>query len=121
MPRAYSMDLRERVLAACDAGHASRVVARQYQVSRAWVDRLKQRRQETGEIGPRRPRRFKPQALAGHREQLRALVAAQPDLTLAEMRQALGVSCSLVSVWRALRRLGLTLKKSPVRPGTDPV
>lgn len=40
MPRAYSMDLRERVLAACDAGHASRVVARQYQVSRAWVDRL---------------------------------------------------------------------------------
>ena len=63
MPRAYSMDLRERVLAACDAGHASRVVARQYQVSRAWVDRLKQRRQETGEIGPRRPRRFKPQAL----------------------------------------------------------
>lgn len=120
MPRAYSMDLRERVLAACDAGQASRVVARQYRVSRAWVDRLKQRRQETGEIGPRRARRFKPQALAGHMEQLRALVAAQPDLTLAEIRHALGVPCSLVSVWRALRRLGLTLKKSPVRPRTDP-
>ena len=75
------------------------------------MDRLKQRRRETGEIGPRRPRRFKPQALAGHLEQLQALVAVQPDLTLAELRHALGVSCSVVSVWRALRRLGLTLKK----------
>ena len=120
MPRAYSMDLRERVLAACDTGLASRMVARQYRVSRAWVDRLKQRRRESGEVGPRRPRGFKPQALAGHMEPLRALVAAQPDLTLAELRHALGVSCSLVSVWRALRRLGITLKKSPVRPGTDP-
>ena len=120
MPRAYSMDLRDRVLAACEAGLAARVVARQYRVSRAWVDRLKQRQRETGESGPRRPRRFKPQALAGHMEQLRALVAAQPDLTLAEIRQALGVSCSVVSVWRARRRVGLTLKKSPVRPGTDP-
>ena len=35
----------------CDAGRASRVVARQYRVSRAWVDRLKQRRRETGEVG----------------------------------------------------------------------
>ena len=106
------------MLAACDAGGASRVVARQYQVSRAWVDRVKQRRRETGEIGLRQPRRFKPQALASQMEQLRALVAAQPALTLAALREALGVSCSVMAVWRALRRLGLTRKKSPVRPGT---
>lgn len=120
MAQAYSLDLRKRVLAACDAGAASRVVARQYQVSRAWVDRLKQRRRETGELGPRRPQRFKPSVLAGQMEQLRALVTAQPDLTLAELRHALGVGCSLTAVWRALRRLNLTRKKSPVRPGTDP-
>ena len=119
MPRAYSMDLRERVLAACEAGVPTRAVAQQYQVSRAWVDRRKQRWRPTGEIGPRPPRRFKPQAVAGHMEQRRALVAAQPALTLAEIRHALGVSCSVVSVWRAVRRLGVTLKKSPVRPGTD--
>lgn len=119
MPRAYSMDLRARVLAACEAGVPTRAVAQQYQVRRAWVDRLKQRWREAGEMGPRRPRRFKPQALAGHMEQLRALVAAQPALTLAEIRHALGVSCSVVSVWRAVRRLGVTGKKSPVRAGTD--
>ena len=83
------------------------------------MDRLKQRRRETGEIGPRRPRRFKPSVLAGHLEQLRTLVAAQPDLTLAELRAALGVSCSLMAVWRALRRLALTVKNSPVRSRTN--
>lgn len=45
-------------------------------------------------------------------EQVRALVTAQPDLTSAELRQALGVECSLTAVWRALRRLNLTRKKS---------
>ena len=60
---------------------------------------------------PRRPQRFKPSALAGQMEQLRALVTAQPDLTLAELRQALGGACSLPAVWRALRRLHLTRKK----------
>ncbi len=44
MARAYSMDLRERVCAECDAGIAAQVVAQQYQGSRAWVDRLKQKR-----------------------------------------------------------------------------
>ena len=119
MGRAYSMDLRARVLAACEAGLTSRAGAQQYRVSRAWVDRLKQRRRETGEIGPCRPRRFKPSVLAEHMEQLRALVAAQPDRTLVELRAALGVSCSLIAVWRALRRLELTRKKRPVRPRID--
>ena len=91
-------------------------------MSRAWVDRLKQQRRETGEIEPRRPQRFRPSVLAGQMEQLRALVTAQPDLTLAELRHALGVRCSLTAVWRALRRLHLTRKKVLVaqeqtRPG----
>ena len=120
MARAYSLDLRQRALAACDAGGASREVAQRYQVSRAWVDRLKQRRRETGEIGPRRPQRFRPSVLAGQMEQLRALVTAQPDLTLAELRHALGVRCSLTAVWRALRRLHLTRKTSLGRPRTNP-
>ena len=49
---AYSLDLRTRVLKDSDAGMASKLVAETYAVSRAWVDRLKQRRRETGEIAP---------------------------------------------------------------------
>jgi transposase len=50
--KAYSMDLRKRVLAMCDAGRPTCEVARVLDVSEAWVRRLKQRRQEDGIIGP---------------------------------------------------------------------
>ncbi len=47
--RAYSLDLRVRVLADCNAGMATRKVAEKYSVSTAWVRRLKQRHRESGE------------------------------------------------------------------------
>ena len=56
---AYSLDLRTRVLKDSDAGMASKLVAEKDAVSRAWVDRLKQRRRETGEIAPRRQTRWR--------------------------------------------------------------
>ncbi len=52
--RAYSSDLRERVLRDSDAGLGTRQVALKYQVSESWVRRLKQRRRESGEIAPRK-------------------------------------------------------------------
>ena len=52
----YSMDLRQRVLADCDAKMETRAVATKYRVSESWVRRLKQRRRESGEIAPRPPR-----------------------------------------------------------------
>jgi len=51
--RPYSLDLRERVLADCDAGMSTKQVAEKYRVCAAWVRRLKQRRRETGSIGPK--------------------------------------------------------------------
>src|SRR5262249_23722366 len=49
----YSMDLRERVLADCDAGLPTGPGAAKDRVSPSWVRRLKQRRRETGEGAPR--------------------------------------------------------------------
>ena len=51
--RAYSMDLRERVLHDSDAGMPAAAVASKYRVSASWVRRLKHRRRETGEVAPR--------------------------------------------------------------------
>jgi transposase len=116
----YSMDLRVRVLADRDAGIAAKEVAAKFRVSHSWVNRLVQRRRETGEVGPRPQRIFKKQALAGQEHQLRALVAAKPDQTLAELRNALQSSASLSSIWRALDRLKLTLKKNRTRRRTRP-
>jgi len=88
-------------------------VAAKYRVSRAWVHRLVQRRRETGEVTPRRQTKFRARALAEDQEdRLRALVTAQPDRTLAELRAALPTSAGLTTIWRALGRLQLTVKKT---------
>src|ERR1700693_1710823 len=50
----YSMDLRKRVARAWDAGLDADTVAAKYDVSRAWVHRLIQRRRETGSLAPRK-------------------------------------------------------------------
>lgn len=117
---AYSMDLRTRVLADWDAGMKAQDVAAKYRVSRAWVHRLVQRRRETGEIEPRRQTKFRGRTLAGQEDRLVALVTAQPDRTLAELREALPTSASLATIWRALGRLHLTVKKNGTRRRTAP-
>jgi len=116
----YSMDLRTRIVADCDAGLAPKEVAVKFRVSRSWVNRLLQRRRETGAVAPRPQTVFKKQALAGQEDQLRALVAARPDQTLAELREALHSSASLSSIWRALDRLNLTVKKNGTRRRAAP-
>jgi transposase len=119
--RAYSLDLRQRVLADCDAGHSNDVVARKFTVSASWIRRLKQRRRETGSIEPRQRQMPGPRLMA-HADRLQHLVELKPDSTLEELREALGVQASLSSIWRELRRLRLTVKKKSFgRPNkTDP-
>ena len=111
MPAAYSRDLRTRILADCDRGLGTRAVAAKYTVSESWVRRLKQRRRQTGEVAPRAPRNRRPPTWAPHADRIRALVAARPDITLQELRAELAVAACLSTVWAAVRRLGLTLKK----------
>lgn len=116
--RAYSMDLRERVLRDSDSGLTSVAVAEKYDVSRAWVDRLKQRRRETGEVAPR-AQRYGPQLKLGpHLHRLVELIREQPDRTLMELQEALGLSASLATIWRAVKRLGYTVKKNGARVRT---
>lgn len=109
--KAYSMDLRQRVLADCDKGMATAAVASKYSVSAAWVRRLKQRRRETGEVQPRQGRHGPTPVLQAQHDRLREIARAEPDLTASEYRDRLGACCAVVTVWRALRRLGLTFKK----------
>jgi transposase len=114
MPAPYSMDLRTRVLADCDAGMGTGQVAAKYTVSPAWVRRLKQRRRETGEVQPRKgtpgPKPALAQATADG-ARLAELAAAEPDLSAAEYKGRLGLGCHHTTVWRGLRRLRLTFKK----------
>ncbi len=113
---AYSVDLRRRVLKDCDAGLGTRAVAAKYTVSPSWVRKLKQQRRETGAIEPRTATPGPAPVLAPHADRLRELARAEPDRTAAEYRDRLGVRVSALTVWRMLRRLGLTFKKSPSGP-----
>jgi transposase len=118
---AYSMDLRQRVARAWDAGMDAESVAAKYDVSRAWVHRLIQRRRETGSLAPRKQTTFRGRALAEAQERrLAALITAQPDATLAELREALPTSAALSTLWRAIDRLQLTVKKNRTRRRATP-
>ena len=109
--RSYSMDLRLRVLKDCDSGMPTKSVAEKFDVSPAWVRRLKQRRRENGETEPRPPG-HRPSTSAVHAEPIRQLIQAQPDITLAEIKANLKLTLSLTTIWRVVRSLGLTLKKT---------
>jgi transposase len=110
---AYSLDLRERVLLDFDAGLGNEAVARKYRVSSRWVYKLRRQRAETGSIAPLKGRTGPRPKLASHTERLLQLVKEQPDATLSELREELGVSVCVATLWKTLKELGVTLKKSP--------
>lgn len=118
---AYSLDLRRRVLRAWDGGMDAESVAAKYEVSRAWVHRLVQRRRETGSIAPRPQTKFRTRVLSGQQEaRLVALITARPDATLVELREALPTTAALSTLWRTIDRAGLTVKKNGTRRRTAP-
>lgn len=110
MPRAYSMDLRERIIAACDRGESAAEVAERYSVSASFIEKLKRRRREEGTLAPKPHAGGRQRLLTDHDETLRQVLEAQPDMTLKELRETLGASVQLSTLWYHLKRLGLTSK-----------
>lgn len=111
--KTLSLDLRERILGAYDAGDATReTVAARFRVSLGMVKKLLQQRRRLGEIGPQHHRAGrKRRILATHRAQLRRELAAKPDLTLAELRAVTRLDCTLPAIHYVLAEMGLTFKK----------
>lgn len=108
------MDLRERVIADCEAGLGTKATATKYKVSPAWVRRLKQHKRERGDILPRNGGGSRGRKI--DRDRLAELVKAQPDATLRELRDRLGVPVTPWAICKALRELELTYKKSRSTP-----
>ena len=108
---AYSMDLRVRVMADVDTGLGTKATAEKYRVSADWVRKLKRFRRETGSFAARKQRVSHATKLDQELPRLQQLVQERPDATLRELRDALGMSVALGTIWRALRRLQITFKK----------
>ena len=113
--KAYSMDLRKRIFADCDAGMEIRQVAVKYDVSESWIRRLRQRRRENGETAPRQRTKPPPKWLP-YADALKQFVTDKPDATLAEVKEQLAIPLSIPTLYRSLIALRFTFKKKSSAP-----
>lgn len=106
-------EVRVRAIAAYEAGNGSQAeIARFYGVDLSTFQRWLQRYRRTGVAAPL-PRGHNPPALSeAQMLHLAKLVEQRPDATLEQLRESLGVSCSLVAVHNTLKRLGYHFKKN---------
>ena len=116
--QSYSQDLRERVLAADDL--TARQAAARFAVSVSYVIKARQRRDRTGVLTTKQRGYRRPERVAGLELLIVHEVERRPSATLAELRAWLlrehGLSLSTGTMWKAVRKLGLTLKKSRSAP-----
>jgi transposase len=117
MPAPISMDLRMRIVRAVEGGSSIRAAARRFAVSPSAAIKLMQRVRATGSAAPARYGGHRRPVLEPCQTDLKGLVAATPDITLAELQTELqrrcGVRAGLSTIHNALRRIGLRHKKSP--------
>ncbi len=108
-----SLDLRLRIVETYDEGKWTQdEVAKRFRVSLGMVKKLLMQRRRTGQIEARH--RFsgrKARLLPERGQELKKLVAKEPDLTLAEMKERLKLDCTIGAIHWVLGRLGLTYKK----------
>jgi transposase len=115
MPKAYSSDLRARVIEAVEGGASRREAAERFEVSAASAVKWMQRWDETRSAAPK-PRGGSVSSLEEFATKILALIAEQPDLTLVEMAAELRkrrIRTCRSSLWRFLDRHNITFKKKP--------
>ena len=113
--KAYSTDLRERIVQAVRDGQAQPAVARTFAVSPATVKRYVAQYRRTGSLVPKRSPGRTPRIRPADHPALRAQLAAAPAATLAEhwanWEQTQGVRVSVPTMYRAIRAVDWTRKK----------
>ena len=127
MPRPYSQDLRDRVVASVAGGRSRRATAKIFSVSVATVVRWSQRFRTRGSAAALAMDGHRPHCLASRREWLLARIAAKPDLTLRAIRAELaadGVKVSYGAVWawdcREFRAgMGMIGAKEPIHAASQ--
>lgn len=121
MSRAYSQDLRDRVIdAALKDDVSARGAAARFGIGVATAVVWVRRARETG-VRAAKPRgQPKGSKLDAHREAILGWIDEKDDITIAEIRERLvaerGVSAGVGTVWSFLDRCGLTFKKRPRTP-----
>ena len=118
MPKAYSLDLRQKIIDAHTGGGISqRGLAKQFGVAKSFIQKLLKQYRDTGSIAPKVRVEQTPSKLNDeHRVILAEIVEASNDATLAELSD-LGYACTGIRVGTTtmhttLKRMGLSVKKN---------
>ena len=113
--QSYSLDLRQRVVAAIEGGMSTRAAARRYSISIAAAGAWARRKRATGSVAPAKQGHPGGSKLDPHETFLLGLIEAEKDITLAEMAARLaadrGVQVVPATVWYFLDQRGITYKK----------
>jgi transposase len=113
--KAYSQDLREKVLRAVDQGFPREEIVKLLGVSRATIKRYLKQRRETGTVAPKVIPGRPPKKLGPLQAELVAQLQAHDDLGLEDQcrlwEQSHGVRVSTSTMSRAIQRVGWTRKK----------
>lgn len=125
MARAYSADLRNRVIQAHQDGVSARAAAQRFDIgvttAVVWICRFRDR----GEHAPRRQGQPRGSRLDPHAAFILKLMDQRKDITLAEIAERLmaerGVRAGLTTVWKWLTRQGMTYKKRRRMPPSSSV
>lgn len=118
MGRPYADDLRHAVVRLIEEGHTREEAAQLCGISLSSVGRFIRRFRTTGSVSPDKFGGYKGYALAIHADRIKRWFAERPDGTLFELQAWLArkkVRVSQSAIFRFVRHLGLTLKKSPAR------
>ena len=122
VPKAYSNDLRERVVAAADRGLSASGAARVFGVSISTAIRWARRVRDTGSAAAKPCGGDTRSKLTNHATWLMELIGQQPDLTLTEIQQRLrtdkAVSVGYGTVWRFFANRKISFKKNAARRRT---
>lgn len=112
--QALSMDLRERIVEAYEAGEGSyEAIAERFSVGPTVVGKFVRQKRDLGTVAPQIHRRGRKAAVSGEKEEeLRKHLEEHPDATVLERRDALGLKCSEKTMWQTLRKMGWRFKKS---------
>ena len=123
MARAYSQDLRSRLIEIVESGRSARSTAKLFRVSASSAVKWVQRWRRTGSVSANPVRGHRRRVLEAHAEWLLKLVATRSDLTLKEIRANLakrGVRVSIGTLWNFFERQNISFKKKPLRQRAGP-
>jgi transposase len=118
MGKPYSIDLRLAVVRTIEAGYTREEAAELHGVSLSSVGRFINLWRTRARVDPAKFGGYKGYALEAHAERLRRWIAEQPDITLGEVQRRLlreKMKVSVSAIFRFLRHLKLSFKKSPAR------